>query len=218
MTTGYLTIDDAPSANLPAKLTVLDEVDVPALLFCEGRRLAEYPEHGRYAVEAGVHLGNHTYSHRRSSELSVDEFRDELSRTESRLEAVYDHTSVARPARMFRFPYGDRGGEQHDKFQQLLNDWAFIPPDPSPITYDWYQERHADGYDWFWTVGVDDWNVASKAELRDQVDSVSDRLVQNSPDIVLFHDHSNTPAIFRYFVELLLEHGVEFADPLELLQ
>lgn len=217
MPTGYLTIDDAPSADLPEKLSILDSFDVPTLFFCEGRRLSDYPDHARQAVEAGFSLGNHTYSHRRSSELSVDEFRNELARTESLLNDVYDQTTVTRPARMFRFPYGDRGGDQSGRFQEILEHWGFRPPDPTHIGYEWYQERHADGYDWYWTWGVEDWNIASGAKLRARVDSASDRLQRASADIVLFHDDSNSPAMFECFIERLRAHGVELADPLDLL-
>lgn len=221
MSVAYLTIDDGPSENLPEKLDILETYDVPALFFCEGRRLAEYPEHAGQAIESGFHLGNHTYSHRRASDLSVEAFRDELDRTESLLEDVYDRSSVSRPARTFRFPYGDKGDDegnnQAEQFQQILEEYGFTPPDSAQITYDWYDEDHADDFDWFWTIDLEDWQVESEAELRARVESATDRFDHPSPDIVLFHDDGNTAELFEAFVELLLETGVEFAAPTDLL-
>jgi peptidoglycan/xylan/chitin deacetylase (PgdA/CDA1 family) len=104
MTTSYLTVDDAPTETLPEKLAILEDHDVPALFFCEGRRLAEYPDHARQAVEAGYHIGNHAYSHQHASELSVDELTEEVAETETLLEEVYADAGVTRPARLFRFP------------------------------------------------------------------------------------------------------------------
>ncbi|MFC4550880.1 MULTISPECIES: polysaccharide deacetylase family protein [Halorussus] len=217
MPTAYLTVDDAPSAELPRKLAVLEARDVPALFFCEGRRLAEHPDHARRAVEAGFHLGNHTYAHRRASDLSVEEFRDELDRTESLLDDVYDRASATRPARVFRFPYGDTGGDRGERFQRMLADGGFVPPDLTRIGDDRYRERRGDDRDWYWTVDVEDWTADSASELRDRVEAAADRLKDASNDIVLFHDSGNTIEQFEAFVDQFLENGVAFADPLDLV-
>lgn len=217
MPPAYLTIDDAPSETLPEKIAVLEEHDVPAVFFCEGRRLAEFPTHARQAVTSGFHLGNHTYAHRRASDLSVESFRDEVTRTESLLEDVYGPLSTSRPAQLFRFPYGDRGDENHEALQRILSDHDFTPPDPGQIAYDWYAETHAGARDWFWTVSVEDWAIETRAELREQVESSADRLDEPSSDIVLFHDAGNAPSQLAHFVELLQGRGVEFADPLDLV-
>lgn len=217
MTTSYLTVDDAPSETLPEKLAALESHDVPALFFCEGRRLAEYPEHARQAVEAGFHVGNHAYSHEHASELSADELREEIQRTESLIEDVYAEAGVERPARLFRYPYGDKGGEQADRFQDVLEEFGFTPPDPARIAYDWYDEEQGDDRDWFWTVNVEDWEVDSRAELGEHVAAVDDRFDHPSDDIVLFHDGGNTPSLFEDFLELLAERDVEFGEPLDLI-
>lgn len=215
--TAYLTIDDAPSADLPQKLEILREHGVPALFFCEGRRLADHAGHARQAVEAGYHLGNHAYSHSHASDLTVGGFREEVARTESLLEDVYDSASVERPARVFRFPYGDKGGDRAERFQEVLDERGFVPPNSDGITYDWYDE-HADDRDWYWTVDVEDWTAETEADLREQFEAVTDRLASESDDIILFHDAVNTPALFEAFVELLVEHDVELADPIDLVR
>lgn len=217
MPTSYLTVDDAPSETLPEKLAILDDHDVPALFFCEGRRLADYPDHAREAVEAGYHIGNHAYSHQHASELSVEELQDEVEETEALIENVYADAGVTRPARLFRFPYGDKGGERADRFQDVLDAEAFTPPDPARIAYDWYDEEQGDDRDWFWTISVDDWEVESRAELRENVSAAADRFDHPSDDIVLFHDGGNTPALFEDFLELLAERDVELEEPLDLV-
>ena len=217
MANAYLTIDDAPSSDLPDKIVVLDKYDVPAMFFCEGRRLVEHPDFAQQAIEAGYHLGNHSYSHSRTSELSVEAFREEIERTEFLIEDAYDRAGVDRPGRTFRFPFGERGEDRSASFQRILQAWEFTPPDPEPFTYSWYEDHHSGMVDWFWTISVEDWNVNSTSDLRKNVERFGDRFDESSSDIVLFHDAGNTSTLFEHFLELLLVRGVTFEDPLALL-
>ncbi|RQG92528.1 polysaccharide deacetylase family protein [Natrarchaeobius chitinivorans] len=217
MARAYFTVDDAPSETLPEKVATLERYDVPAVFFCEGRRLAEYPERARHALEAGFHLGNHTYSHEHASGLSVEAFREELERTETLLEEVYDSAAVSRPERLFRFPFGEKGTENREDFQQVLERYDFRPPDADRFGYEWYDDHHGGDYDWHWTLDSKDWAVDGRDELRGKIDSQSDRLAHPSPDIVLIHDGGIEPELFEASIELLLERGVEPADPLDLL-
>ncbi|WP_123533439.1 polysaccharide deacetylase family protein [Halosimplex salinum] len=216
MALAYLTVDDAPSETLPEKLATLDRRDVPALFFCEGKRLAEYADHARQAVEAGHLLGNHAYSHRHASEMPVEDFADEVERTETAIDEVYEAAAVERPARVFRFPYGDDGGDRADEFQSVLADHGFSPPDGDLIDYDWWADR-AGGRDWFWTVDVEDYNVDTKDELAENVAEAGERLDADSSDVLLFHDGGNSPAQFEHYLELLAERGGTFGDPLDLV-
>lgn len=214
MSTVYLTIDDAPSDDLSEKISVLERSDVPALFFCEGRRLVEHPAQARRAVESGFHIGNHAYSHQRASNLSIEEFRDEIANTEHRIEDIYDRASVARPARLFRFPYGDTGGDTRDSFQRVLREWDFVPPDTERISCERSDYRTGDR-DWFWTFTAEDWLATTEDELRQRFDAA--RLGGSSPDIALFHDSGNSVELFTSFIDLLRSQDVSFGDPLELL-
>lgn len=218
MGTCYLTIDDAPSADLPEKLAILEEREVPALWFCEGGRLAEYPEHARRAVEAGSHLGNHAYAHRHASVLSVGAFRNEVVRTERRLAAAYDAAGVERPGRPFRFPYGDRGGDRREQFQAVLAEEGFDPMDAAGIRDLDFHEEHGRDRDWYWTVDVEDWVVETRAGLAEMIEAWADRLERPDDDVLLFHDACNEPARFVDLLDLLDERGVRWGDPLALLQ
>lgn len=207
-----LTVDDAPSGTLPAKLDALAERGITVVLFCEGRRLDEHPEHAVRAIEAGHVLGNHTYSHGHAAELDVSTFRAEVERTERLLAAAYDAAGVERPAKLFRFPFGDRGGEREADFQSVLAEHGFVGPDASALTgYDGDGRR-----DWGWTVSVEDWEVETPAALRANVAAVAERF-DDPGTLVLFHDGGNDPALFASFLDDVGERGVAFADPLDLL-
>jgi peptidoglycan/xylan/chitin deacetylase (PgdA/CDA1 family) len=219
MPSAYLTIDDAPSGDLSGKLDTLDRHEVPAMLFCEGRRMADHLDRAVEAIERGYHLGNHTETHPHCSELSVAEFRRELDRTERRIEDAYDRAGVDRPAKLFRFPYGDRGGGSTADFQRVLTQREFAPATATDVTYDWYRETHAGARDWFWTVDCRDWDVASVEQLRHTVETVAaDRLASSAADIVLFHDAGTDLALLDAFLEELQSRGVEFTAPTDALE
>lgn len=105
----YLTIDDSPSADTGRLGAFLAENDIPALLFCRGDRLAEYPEAVVQAVQSGLVLANHCYSHQRASALELADVKDEIWRTEKRLDDIYRRAGQPRPFKAFRFPHMDRG-------------------------------------------------------------------------------------------------------------
>jgi len=216
LTQGYLTIDDAPTDDLPSKLSVLNDLGISAVLFCEGRRMEEYPDHCVRAITTGIHLGNHTYSHHHASDISVDTFAREVGRTEELIEETYERSSVSRPAKLFRFPYGDKGGENAGEFQRVLREQGFRPPDPDLITYECY-DNHAEDSDWYWTVDVRDWEVNTREEFDEQIASMEKRLREPSPDIILFHDNHNSSEILEYCLTELRDVGVEFGPPTELL-
>ncbi|QLH83057.1 polysaccharide deacetylase family protein [Halosimplex pelagicum] len=217
MTTAYLTVDDAPSATLPEKLAVLDDYGVRALFFCEGRRLADHADNARQAVEAGHPLGNHAHDHNHASEIPVEDFADEVDRTETAIDEVYADAGVERPAKLFRFPFGDKGGDRAAEFQAVLAERGFRPPNADLIEYDFWTDQAGDR-DWFWTVDVEDYNVDTKAGLAENVADAADRLESDSRDILLFHDGGNSPEQFEHYLKLLDERGVEFGDPLELVE
>lgn len=226
MATLYLTIDDAPSQDLPPKVDRLRAAGVPALFFCEGQKLDANPDVARETIAAGYHLGNHLYSHPYASELSVAEFRDELERTEALIEAAYDAAGVERPAKLFRFPYGDQGGDNKVEFQTILDEFGFRPPrtageatlDPPAIAVDDVDGTWTDGdRDWLWTSHVEDWNHESAAEVRDRLAEMEEQLRVDGVELFLFHD---APAALELLDALLEEsgaYGVDFDHPTALV-
>lgn len=206
----HLTIDDAPSETLGAKLDVLADHNVPAVLFCEGRRLDDYPALAEHAVESGYHLGNHTYSHPHATDITIESFERELERTERRIEAVYDRASVTRPAQLFRFPYGDDGGERAPQFQRVLREHGFTGPNHSGAA-------GTERADWSWTLDVEDWNTDDITVLRERFEGVANES-RDDDEIFLFHDASNSVELFETFAEWLDDSDLDLADPLDLIR
>lgn len=105
----YLTIDDSPSASFEEKLSFLISREVPAVFFCEGARMEGRLPVICSAITSGYAIGNHAYSHRPFSTLSVQECIEEIDRTGRLIDEVYQACGVSHYPRLFRFPYGDKG-------------------------------------------------------------------------------------------------------------
>lgn len=104
-----LTIDDIPSRNTPEIVDCLREKGIKAVLFATGEHLERYPAEAQYAVKNGMIVGNHSYSHRAFSGLTLEEGIWEIERCEAVLDKLYEDSGVKRIFRPLRFPYGDKG-------------------------------------------------------------------------------------------------------------
>lgn len=117
--TAYLTIDDSPTYDTDKLTDYLAARDIPAVLFsigtaytdlhvqCQG--IEQLPDPILRAIEKGFLIGNHTYTHRRSSELSYEEVVSEIEKTESLIEGLYKRAGKTRNHKLIRFPHIDRG-------------------------------------------------------------------------------------------------------------
>lgn len=115
----YLTIDDSPTHETDALLDFLIARDIPATLFCIGSAykdmhiecegIEQNPGPILRAIQKGFLIGNHTYTHRRSSELAYEEIVAEIEKTEMLIDGLYKQAGKTRPARLMRFPHIDRG-------------------------------------------------------------------------------------------------------------
>jgi len=216
-TTAYLTVDDAPSPRLAELLDSLERLGVPALLFCEGAKLRRRPEAAVDAVQRGFHLGNHSYSHPHFSEIGLSRARAEVRRTDRLLEAVYERAGVDRPARAFRFPYGDHGDDRSPDhaaaLQDLLRAEGYDAPAFPGVEYDWWDADVRGRADWFWTF--DPLEYREEYDRADVVARIrdSERLAGDSADVVLLHDHTETTDDVAASVRALRDAGVRFAVP-----
>jgi peptidoglycan/xylan/chitin deacetylase (PgdA/CDA1 family) len=117
--TAYMTIDDSPTYDTDRLTDFLVERNVPAVLFCIGSAYADLdiqcqgmeqlPDPIVRAIEKGFVVGNHTYTHRRSSDLPYDTVIAEIEKTETLIEAMYRKAGKARTHKLLRFPHIDRG-------------------------------------------------------------------------------------------------------------
>lgn len=88
-TNAALTIDDGPHPlTTPLMLAVLRHYGVHATFFLVGQKAEQYPELVRRIANDGHEIGNHTYSHRRASELSGAEVLAEVSSCQDVLEEI----------------------------------------------------------------------------------------------------------------------------------
>jgi len=77
-----LTFDDGPAPGVTER--ILDELkrrDLHATFFMIGRQVAAAPELAQRVLAEGHEIGNHTYTHRKLTELADEEIAGELDRT-----------------------------------------------------------------------------------------------------------------------------------------
>ncbi|MCL2679863.1 MAG: polysaccharide deacetylase family protein [Coriobacteriia bacterium] len=97
-----LTFDDGPHPQYtPEVLRLLSAAEVPATFFLTGSQVSRYPEVAQQIAAAGHQIANHSYSHRDYRELSLEEVRRDLQRSQNIIETA---TGV-RPT-WVRPPYG----------------------------------------------------------------------------------------------------------------
>lgn len=163
----WLTIDDAPAQDFALRVDELEARGIRAIWFCLGELLEQYPEQAEYAVRNGHILGNHSYNHPAFSQISLDEAREQIERTERLLDEIYRRAGVPRPAKLFRFPFLDDGGdEKRDALQTLLREMGFEPPGFSGITYEWWKRNgHHERIDVACTYDTWDWKLREGSEM-----------------------------------------------------
>ncbi|MEU5339393.1 polysaccharide deacetylase family protein [Streptomyces sp. NPDC020766] len=101
---GYvgLTFDDGPSGSTPALLNALTQNGLRATMFNQGQYAAANPSQVRAQVNAGMWVGNHSYTHPHLTQLGQAQVDSEVSRTQQALAAAGGGTP-----KLFRPPYGE---------------------------------------------------------------------------------------------------------------
>ncbi|MCX4564028.1 polysaccharide deacetylase family protein [Streptomyces sp. 2-1] len=101
---GYvgLTFDDGPSGSTPALLNALTQNRLRATMFNQGQYAAANPSQVRAQVNAGMWVGNHSYTHPHLPQLGQAQIDSEISRTQQAIAAAGGGTP-----NLFRPPYGE---------------------------------------------------------------------------------------------------------------
>ncbi|MFD6282227.1 polysaccharide deacetylase family protein, partial [Streptomyces sp. NPDC060209] len=101
---GYvgLTFDDGPSSSTPALLNALKQNGLRATMFNQGQYAASNPAQVRAQVDAGMWVGNHSYTHPHLTQQSQAQVESELSRTQQAIAGGGGGTP-----KLFRPPYGE---------------------------------------------------------------------------------------------------------------
>ena len=228
MIRALLTIDDIASRNTPAIIDYLGEKEIPVIMFAWGENIERYHDEAMYALKNGVIIGNHSYTHPHFSEISFDECVKEIEKCESVLDELYSEASAERKYRPFRFPYGDKGGDNKELLQKYLADHGFNKVDDTNITWQWWKEKGLDkDIDTFWTFDFTEYNIRPGSGFT--IDDVFRRMHNTDTDsgaalfedgsfhLLLLHAHDETeelvPMYYRKILDELIANGVVFETP-----
>jgi peptidoglycan-N-acetylglucosamine deacetylase len=239
----YLTIDDAPTTHFSQKVNFLVENTLPAVFFCRGDYLEQRPREVIAAIHKGFIIGNHSYDHPHFSDISLEDAYRQIEDTEKIIEDIYKAANVSQPAKIFRFPYGDKGGlssgqalepylglglERKNALQDFLYKAGYTQPRFETITYDYYHQANLlKDHDWYWTFDIVEWSVYAKEHEYgiDSLEKVYARIETDDPehgcgllypdsaDIILTHDHIESTEIFYPILNKLLSKGFDFQLP-----
>jgi peptidoglycan/xylan/chitin deacetylase (PgdA/CDA1 family) len=228
MIKAILTIDDIATSNTPNLVDYLVEKGITVLMFAQGSHIERYPENVIYALQKGMVVGNHSYSHPNFAEISFEEGIQEIEKTEKLLEDIYKKAGVERKYRPFRFPYGSKGGDNKDRYQQYFKDKGFSKLDDRKIAYPWWKEFGlSTDIDTLWTFDFAEYQIRPDSGFT--MDDVFKRVHDSNPasggalledgsnHIILMHDHEETlamvPDYYKIMIEHVLECGVMFERP-----
>ena len=97
-----LTFDDGPTTEVTEGiLKLLNENKIKAVFFCVGNNIKNYPELTNNILNEGHLIGNHTFNHKKLTEISYTESVNEINTVTLLLKEKFDYETE-----FFRTPYG----------------------------------------------------------------------------------------------------------------
>jgi len=224
----FLTIDDAPSDFFRAKIDALKAHKIPAVLFCVGKSM-----HGDkltdivYAINQGFIIGNHSYSHPWFSKC--ENCIEQIKMTEDLIEEAYKLAGVARPCKLFRYPFGDMGS--HDVQEYLeQNGFESIAALIGQEIHNCKNDMIERGTDSGWSFDIgeyyqmisnknDEFNFNDMNEVFTRlVDYCAEHSASETINIMLLHDFNKTHnETFDPILKILVDSGLEFLDLMDYL-
>jgi peptidoglycan-N-acetylglucosamine deacetylase len=211
----FLTIDDAPSRDFVKKVDFLKDNKIPAIFFCLGKLIKKNEDKLVYAVKEGFILGNHSFSHKDFSKISIKEVREEIKKTDEIIEKIYKKAKTKRNYKFFRFPYGNKGEKNKEAIQKILKGFGYKQPNFRGINYDyWKKFGLGKDLDTFWTFDIEEYNLGWKEivkKINKKNPKTGGSLVdEKSKDILLMHDHKQTTELFFKVIEELRKRKIKF--------
>ncbi|MFH1822607.1 MAG: glycosyltransferase [Patescibacteria group bacterium] len=194
-----LTFDDGPSpVNTLKIIKILKEHDVPATFFFIGENIFKNPQIVQSAYDAGIELGNHSFTHSWQVHKSQQRLTWELNATDKLIKNI-----TGRSAILYRPPY----------LLDVGSDPIFLPYYPE-ITELWALNNG------FITVGADidpgDWKAKSPDEIKNNLKNTID-----NGHIILLHDGGpEMDATVKALPDIITEYkakGYEFVTLASLL-
>lgn len=212
--TVYLTIDDGPSLHMKEKLDFLLSHHIPAIWFCRGDYLKQSPHLAEHAINNGFVIGNHSYNHHSFSHLDLKMATREIIETDIIIEKIYKKTGIVRPAKIFRFPYGDKGGKNKQGIQDILLKCDYQQPNFKNINYQGLHQQNLNyDLDTFWTFDIEEYKTNDLEEILQKIALWDQSSTLQTNEIVLIHDHEKTTNLFFNVIERLTQMKLDFKLP-----
>jgi len=214
----YLTIDDGPGKDFTDKIDYLYHNKIPAILFCQGLLIKKRSEDVKRAIKSGYVIGNHSYDHKSFSKLKITEVYKQISRTDKIINNVYASLGIKRPIKLFRFPFGDRGGVNEVNIIKYLKKLGYKQPEYENLSKSY--SVYSNNADCYYSFDTEDWSL-DNAKCKDKqytklITKINRRLDDKKGtgrEIMLIHDHDKTTKYFYKIIKNLQKKGVKFILP-----
>ncbi len=177
----YLTFDDGPSGSSDQILDILDDYNVKATFFVNGRTDEHSLSVYKRIVDEGHTIAMHSYTHKYSEVYaSLNNFKSDLERIQN---LIYDVTGVE--CNYYRFPGGSSNRVSSTDMSVFID---YL--DKIGITY----------YDWNVMSGD---ATTSPYTSHDLIENVMGDVVKYKSSVVLMHDADNKKATVEALPELI---------------
>lgn len=184
----YLTFDDGPSSNTGKILDILDDYNVKATFFVNGRTDKHSIKMYKRIVNEGHTIGMHSYTHRYNQVYASREaFEKDFFRIRK---LIYDTTGVK--SVYYRFPGGSSNKVSNTNISDLI---SFL--DKEKVTY----------FDWNVMSGD---AVSNELKSSQIIENVMSDVVKYKTSVVLMHDAANknsTVAALPALIQKLQKEG-----------
>ncbi|MBQ1916948.1 MAG: polysaccharide deacetylase [Lachnospiraceae bacterium] len=177
----YLTFDDGPSQNTGKILDILDDYNVKATFFVNGRTDDHSKKMYKRIVDEGHTIGMHSYTHNYSQVYaSLSSFKKDFFRIQ---DLIYDYTGVK--SDLYRFPGGSSNQVSDTSMSTLIR---------------FLNKEHVRYFDW----NVSSGDATSNEESSDEIiENVMRDVVKYKTSVVLMHDAATKDTTVKALPELI---------------
>ncbi|WP_294310906.1 polysaccharide deacetylase family protein [Pseudobutyrivibrio sp.] len=182
----YLTFDDGPSENTERILDILDDYNIKATFFVNGKEDEDSLNTYRRIVDDGHSIGMHGYIHDYGTlYATTDSFSADYDKIH---QLILDATGV--DTHLYRFP----GGSSNTFHTTPMSDLIGVLNEKGAVYYDW-------------NVQAGDATRLAFTE-DDLIDNVMNDVVQYKTSVVLLHEKDVTVESLPRLIESLQQAGV----------
>ena len=177
----YLTFDDGPSSNTGKILDILDDYNVKATFFVNGRTDDHSKKMYKRIVDEGHTIGMHSYTHNYSQVYaSLSSFKSDFFRIQK---LIYDYTGVK--CYLYRFPGGSSNQVSATDMSTLIR---------------FLNKENVRYFDWNVASGDATTNELSSDEI---IENVMKDVVKYKTSVVLMHDAATKDTTVKALPKLI---------------